>query len=99
MNVTNLCLNVDIKVNLNYPDWRLPMLLLEIIARILILNDLIGKITFISVITSIIWREGIYVEKEILGTLDINSNLGFLTIFGLIKATWWLPKDFFLFRK
>ena len=28
MNVTNLCLNVDIMVNLNYPDWGPPSLLL-----------------------------------------------------------------------
>ena len=47
---------------------------------------------------------GIYVEKEILGTLDIYSKLGFLIsrvvnslwpFLGLIKDIWWLPKGCF----
>ena len=41
------------------------------------LRFLLEIITFISVITRIIWG-GIYIEMEILGTLDINSKLGFL---------------------
>ena len=42
---------------------------------------LLGIITSISVITSIIWWWGIYVGKEILGTLDINLKLIFFLIF------------------
>ena len=36
MNGTSLCLNVDIKVNLDYPDWGPPRFL---IAGILMLDD------------------------------------------------------------
>ena len=39
MNVTNLCLNIDIKLNLNYPDWGPTRLLHEMKTRILILDD------------------------------------------------------------
>ena len=39
MNVTNLCLNVDVKVNLNYPDWGPPKLLIKIKTGLLIWND------------------------------------------------------------
>ena len=66
---------------------------------------LLEIITFISGVTNIIWWGwGIYAEKEILGTLDINSKLEFLisglvnsirSFLGLIKGTWWLPKVFF----
>ena len=66
--------------------------------------SLLEIITFIPVITRIIWCGG-YVEKEILGTLEINSQLVFffnfwsgkspLTISGLIKRTRWVLKGFF----
>ena len=46
----------------------------------------IGIITFISVVTNIIWW-GIYVKKEILETLDINSKLEFL-ISGVVNSLW-----------
>ena len=65
MNITNLCFNVDVKVNLDNSDRGSPRLLLEIKVRILILDDFYWK--FI----------GIYVGKEVLWTLDINSQLGF----------------------
>ena len=54
MNVTNLCLNVDIKVNLNYPDWGPTRFLLWIKTRILILDDFFKIKTFTAVITSIV---------------------------------------------
>ena len=47
---------------------------------------LLEIITFISVVTSIVCG-GIYGEKEILGTLDINSKLGFL-ISGAVNSLW-----------
>ena len=43
---------------------------------------LLEIITFISVVTSNIWLAGGYIVKEILGTLDINSQLGFFNF-------WW----------
>ena len=43
MNVTNLCLNVDIKVKLNYLDWGPLRLLLLIKKRLLILEDFYCK--------------------------------------------------------
>ena len=64
MNLTNLCLNVDIIVKAPILDKNKDIdfgwFLLEII-------------TFISIITSIIWR-GIFIEKESLGILYINSQ-------------------------
>ena len=66
MNVTSLCLNVDIKVNINYPDWA------EGSEEPTLDNSrdidagwfLLEIIKFISVVNSIIWRK-IFVEKEI----------------------------------
>ena len=43
MNVMNLYLNVDIKVNLNYPDWGPLRLLFWIKTGILILDDFYWK--------------------------------------------------------
>ena len=104
MNVTKLCLNGDVRVNLNYPDCG------GTEARAIDKNKnfvwfLLEIIAFVSVITSIIGR-CIYVGKEIFRTLEINSQLGFLnflrgsfplTIFGLIKDTWLVPIGLFFF--
>ena len=43
MNAMNLYLNVDIKVNLNYPNWNAPRLLLSIKTSILLLDDFYRK--------------------------------------------------------
>ena len=43
MGVTSLCLNVAIKVNLDYVDWRPLRLLPLTIARILMVDDFYWK--------------------------------------------------------
>ena len=45
MNITSLCLNVEIKINSNYPDWGPPRILLYAIARIWMLDNFYRKIT------------------------------------------------------
>ena len=77
MNVTNFCLNVDIKVNLNYPNWGPPKLLLQIKTKISFLDVFFigNKMYFSNYLYNM--TGGIYVEKEIPGTLDINSQLVF----------------------
>ena len=57
MNGTSLCLNVGIKVNLNYPDWgatEAPTL--DSSRDIDAGGFLLEILTFISLVNSIVWR-------------------------------------------
>ena len=56
MNITSLCLNVGIKVNLNYHDWGATEAPTLDNSRDIDAGWFLLEMTFISVVNSIIWQ-------------------------------------------